>query len=348
MLVACHSEKKSIIHAFGVICTLIVITLIPPSAHSADDLILSVHQIEKLRGRNVGDIVDKLVWRGGLVLSSELEKFGGLSGLSFVDGANHFVAVSDRGQFISAELIYSDQGAPSRIKEAQITPINNSSGKPLPRRFAQDAEAISPLFPRLDTDGVATSIRIGFENLTRVSDFVLKDGRPVGAAKMVNIPQSWQRNRSNESIEALCVAPAASPIAGSTLLIAEHSLTSNNAHSGWLLGNKDRGPLEISRTEGLDPTACAFLSNGDLIILERGTSMLGFKLRLRHIQAQDVQPGLTLTGETLLRLAGPPVDNMEGLAVHKGPAGDTRLTLVSDDNFSSLQRTVILQFSLPE
>jgi hypothetical protein len=38
---------------------------------------------------------------------------------------------------------------------------------------------------------------------------------------------------------------------------------------------------------------------------------------------------------------------MEGLSVHRTAAGDVVLTLVSDDNFSPLQRTILLQFKLP-
>ena len=40
------------------------------------------------------------------------------------------------------------------------------------------------------------------------------------------------------------------------------------------------------------------------------------------------------------------IDNMEGLSVHRTAAGETVLTLVSDDNFSALQRTILLQFKL--
>jgi hypothetical protein len=40
------------------------------------------------------------------------------------------------------------------------------------------------------------------------------------------------------------------------------------------------------------------------------------------------------------------IDNMEGLSIHVDSAGDTVLTLISDDNFSILQRTVLLQFKL--
>ncbi len=42
------------------------------------------------------------------------------------------------------------------------------------------------------------------------------------------------------------------------------------------------------------------------------------------------------------------IDNMEGLSVHRSAAGETVLTLISDDNFSIIQRTLLLQFTLAE
>jgi hypothetical protein len=39
---------------------------------------------------------------------------------------------------------------------------------------------------------------------------------------------------------------------------------------------------------------------------------------------------------------------MEGIDVHLTPEGDTVLTMISDDNFSLLQRTLLLQFKLVE
>jgi hypothetical protein len=42
---------------------------------------------------------------------------------------------------------------------------------------------------------------------------------------------------------------------------------------------------------------------------------------------------------------GEEIDNMEGLAVHQ-EAGKTILTLISDDNFSMIQRTILLEFEL--
>jgi hypothetical protein len=45
---------------------------------------------------------------------------------------------------------------------------------------------------------------------------------------------------------------------------------------------------------------------------------------------------------------GDEVDNMEGIDAHVTPEGDTMLTMISDDNFSMLQRTLLLQFKLVE
>ena len=42
------------------------------------------------------------------------------------------------------------------------------------------------------------------------------------------------------------------------------------------------------------------------------------------------------------------IDNMEGVSVHRTPDNELVLTLVSDDNFSILQRTILLQFTLLE
>jgi hypothetical protein len=73
----------------------------------------------------------------------------------------------------------------------------------------------------------------------------------------------------------------------------------------------------------------------------------GLLVQIRRIPIADVRPGAILDGPVLfeadLRFE---IDNMEGLAVHQTPAGEIVLTLISDDNFSALQRTELLQFTL--
>ncbi len=70
-------------------------------------------------------------------------------------------------------------------------------------------------------------------------------------------------------------------------------------------------------------------------------------MRLRRVSISEVVPGAVLEGSTLVSAdMGFQIDNMEGISVHRSPSGETVLTLVSDDNFSIIQRTILLQFTL--
>ena len=189
---------------------------------------------------------------------------------------------------------------------------------------------------------------LGFENLTRVADFELVDSVPTGRATEVAIPDWLSDARTNRSLESVCIAPPASPIAGSTLLLTEDVPNGAGGQRATLLGVADRGDLAYRSGAGTYPADCAFLPDGDLLVLERGIALLAFRIRLVRVPATEVRPGATMQGELLLEAAGSEIDNMEGLAVHAGPDGSTRITMVSDDNFIDLQRTLLLQFSLPE
>ena len=79
---------------------------------------------------------------------------------------------------------------------------------------------------------------------------------------------------------------------------------------------------------------------------------------VRNVKASDktlksveafLAPGALVDGPALIFAdMGFQIDNMEGLSVHRTAAGELILTLVSDDNFSALQRTILLQFRLVE
>ena len=60
-------------------------------------------------------------------------------------------------------------------------------------------------------------------------------------------------------------------------------------------------------------------------------------------------PGAVVDGPTIFDAdLGYEIDNMEGLDVHRTGDGELVLTMISDDNFSMLQRTLLLQFTLVE
>jgi hypothetical protein len=72
-------------------------------------------------------------------------------------------------------------------------------------------------------------------------------------------------------------------------------------------------------------------------------------MRIRRIAEAELKRGSLIEGETLLEAEDNlNIDNMEGIAAHRAASGETILTLISDDNFSLLQRTLLMQFALPE
>jgi hypothetical protein len=310
----------------------------------ADEATVTAVQMSKFQNAAVGAAVQGLVFEGGLELHSAVDTFGGLSGVGFTGPDGKLVLVSDRGNFVSGQLIYDDAGRPLSLVGVDISPIQNSKGADLPRAYARDAEALAVV----ERPNGKSIVRVGFENLTRVADFDVENGVPSGPAHEVTIPDWLSGTRTNESLEAVCVAPATSPIAGSTLLLTEGVTTGDGAHSAWLLGKNDKGPLSYRSGSGTSPTDCAFLPNGDLLVLERGISLVNFASRLVRIRATDVKPGAEMQGDVLFEGVGGDLDNMEGLAVHQMPSGRTRITLVSDNNFNDWERTLLLEFSLPE
>jgi hypothetical protein len=311
---------------------------------AAEDLTITSLPITRFLSANVGEPVQGLIWRGGIEMQSQIDTFGGLSGLGFTGPDGRLVLVSDRGNFISGQLLYDEAGRPAGLIGVTIAPIQNSRGAELPRAFVRDAEALTVI----ERNGVPSAVRVGFENLTRVADFQLVDGKPQGPAREVSIPKFLSDTRTNETLEAVCIAPPASPIAGSTLLLTEGIIDDDGQHVGYLLGKNDRGPVSYVSGTGTNPTDCAFMPNGDLLVLERGIALITFQMRLIRIPAADVKPGAHLRGEQLLQASGGDIDNMEALGVHTGPDGKPRITIVSDNNFNDFERNLLLEFSLPD
>lgn len=309
----------------------------------AQPIEISASPIATFKGVEIGQQVDGLIWRGGLVLTSPAEQFGGISGVTFVS-TRDMVMVTDKGNFISARLRSDEDGTPLQLRLGEISAIQNSRGEDLPPNYSRDSEAVETIM----RDGIASAVRVGFENLTRVADFELQDNHPTGAAREVAIPDDLGTLRTNESLEAVCIAPEASPVAGSTLLIAEGLITDDGEHSAWLLGNRDKGPLFMSLADGFSPTDCSFLPDGDLLVLERGIGLLSFTMQVRRIPAAEVRPGGHMRGETILAASGGDIDNMEALAVREMPGGAIHVVLMSDDNFNDWERTLLLEFEVPE
>ncbi|WP_338721119.1 esterase-like activity of phytase family protein [Devosia sp. XK-2] len=310
----------------------------------AMELLVSAAPVTRFKGAELDQKVDRLVFRGGLTLQSPVDTFGGLSSVTQTGPDQRIAFISDRGNFIAGQLAYDQADRLIGLIGVTIEPMQNSGGAVLPRQYARDAEGMDTVW----RNGEPAAVRVGFEHLTRVADFAIADGRPGGAAREIAIPQWLTDLRTNESLEAVCIAPPASPIAGSTLLLTEEALDENGNHRGELLGVNDKGPIGYVNSPIVNPTDCKFLPNGDLLVLERGVSLFAFVMNLRLVPADQVRPGNLMQGELLLSAQGGEIDNMESLMVHQTPGGETRVLIGSDNNFNDWQRTLLLEFTLPE
>lgn len=133
------------------------------------------------------------------------------------------------------------------------------------------------------------------------------------------------------------------------MVVSEQHLDKDGNILGWIVGGKRAGRFAVRRIRDFSITDIAVVpGSGDIITLERRfTPTTGAGMQLRLIKADDIKPRSTVDG-TVLFVANQlfSIDNMEGLAIHKTDDGELRLTIVSDDNFSILQRTLLLQFAL--
>ena len=301
-------------------------------------------QVTQFNNAAVGEIVDKLIFRGGIAMTSPDDTFGGLSGLT-ITGPNHqALFATDRGYFVTGHLIYDDANSLFGYIGVTIEPMRNSKGDVLPRQYAKDAESVDTVY----RDGAPVAVRVSFEHLTRVAEFKLTNGIPGGPAREIPIPDWLTDARTNETLESVCIAPPASAVAGSTLLITEEVLDEAGNHRAQLLGQDDHGPLSYQTSPVVNPTECAFLPNGDLLVLERGISMLNFVMNLRRVPAAEVRPDNLMVGELLLSATGGSIDNMEAMTVHTAPDGELRILIGSDNNFNDWQRSLLLEFALPK
>jgi hypothetical protein len=144
--------------------------------------------------------------------------------------------------------------------------------------------------------------------------------------------------------------PKGQPLAGTLIAMSERGLDANGNLIAFLVGGPAPGQFSVRRSEDFDISDAVLLPAGDLLILERKFSWLsGIGIRIRRIPLTSVAPGAVIDGPSIFEanLANE-VDNMEGIDAHLTAEGETVLTMVSDDNFSMIQRTLLLQFALVE
>jgi hypothetical protein len=283
-----------------------------------------------------------LEFRGGLILESPHRDFGGVSGLRVMADGGRFLSVTDKGNWLRGRIVYRGK-VPVAIADAEMAPILGPDGRPLRSRGWYDAEALA------FEDGVAY---VGIERVNQVVRFDFAKEGLRARGRPIAVPPGVKSLPHNQSIECVEVAPKGSPLAGTLIALSERGLDAGGNLMGFLIGGRDLpgggGAFSLKRTDDFDVSDCAATPDGNLLVLERRFSWTrGLAIRIRSVPLATIKPGALVDGRELIFAdMGSQIDNMEGLSVHRDSSGALVLTLISDDNFSPLQRTLLLQFML--
>lgn len=313
---------------------------------SYDPIVVQVSPL----GEEISPDIGSLIYRGGVDLSSENERFGGVSGLEvFSDGASiSAFAVTDEALLLKFNLTHSDSGELEGIADTVATTLVSSDGQLLAGKAYGDSESLA-----LDRFG---GLAIGFEQRHRIG-YIFPE--LCGAASRVVVPQDLigavEALPDNKGLEALAYA---SKLEDSLIFGIEQSFENINPVIPMTLYNY--GVVDLTRgaldSNGLEAPSGYGLVGMD--ILETGGASHLFMLqraydpatgnRLRVLKRTLSQNSEPLAGQTeglaTLSRDNFPVDNFEGISVVETETGVARIYLVSDDNFSDRQRTLLVAF----
>jgi len=279
-----------------------------------------------------------LEFRGGLVLESTAKDFGGISALRVGADGQSFIAVTDKSHWLRGRIVYRGS-TPIAIADAEMAPMLGPDRRPLKSRGWYDTESLA-------ADG--DTLYVGIERVQRIVRFDYGRDGLLARGIPIAVPSGFRALPKNGSLECLAMPPQGGPLAGTLIMVSEKGLDSNGNNQAFLIGGGADGTFSLKRSDDFDVSDCALTPGGKLLVLERRFAWTsGFAMRIRSVPLAALKPGATVDGPVLIAAdMGHQIDNMEGLSVHRASDGKLVLTLISDDNFLALQRTVLLQFTL--
>ncbi|KIZ48084.1 twin-arginine translocation pathway signal [Rhodopseudomonas palustris] len=281
-----------------------------------------------------------LQFRSGLVLTSGFRGFGGLSALRLDAKGERFITISDKANWFTGRIVYAGDQM-TGLTEVEAAPMLGPDGATLTSRRWYDTESMA------FAEGIAY---VGIERVNRIVRFDFARDGVRARGEPIAVPPGVRKLPNNKGLESLVFVPKGRKLAGTLIAISERGLDADGNIIGFLIGGPSPGSFAVRRTDNYDISDATLLPAGDLLLLERKFSLLtGVGIRIRRIALDTLAPGAVIDGRTIFDAdLGHEIDNMEGLSTHVDGNGDTVLTMVSDDNFSMIQRTLLLQFTLIE
>ncbi len=255
---------------------------------------------------------------GVMRLRSRDPAFGGFSALEFAGG--RLLALSDRGTLWRLPDALAEGRAPASARWDRCR-LSTATGVP-------DAESLAA------SDGTLILAAEGNHALYRLD--------PDGGPGLDPLPlPGWLRAAPlNAGLEAVARLSD-----GRLLLLTEGLLVAPGMLRAALRTDQGFLPLRYPTREGFVPVGADALED-TVYVLERRFSLFGgFAARILALEPPARPPaGSLLAPRELARLETPlPSDNFEGIAVRRGAGGVRDIYLVSDDNFSPLQATLLVR-----
>jgi hypothetical protein len=273
-----------------------------------------------------------LEWRGGLLLGSSDRRFGGWSDLWVSPDGARLVAISDNGWTLDARIAFD--GHLRGLSHARLGRLTGPDGRVLEGPSA-DAEGLV----RMPDGGFAVS----FERQHRILVYSPSDPPFARRPRTVALPPALAAAPRNGGVEALTL------LADGRFLVLVEDLVDEGVHAGFVGGADGWTKIGYRAASGFKPVGACTLAGGDTVVLERSFTLFGgFGTRIVRVASGAWRAGETSAGAELARLRPPlAVDNYEGMAVSRQADGAEILWLISDDNYSLLQRTLLAAFALP-
>lgn len=287
-------------------------------------------------------------------LTSSEARFGGWSALTIDPASGMLSAISDRGYWMRAPLaaLNGQQALGPDRTPLVMASLRDQAGEVMTDTTLRDAEGLVTL----PNGGVLVT----FERVHRLWYYPPAQGdqkSPVqNAAQAVNTPPGLEDSPFNGGAETLDLLPD-----GQLLVIAEAEQGAKET-TGWLgtpqgAWGTPPPPLKwqsfrLALSDEMNPTAATVVPGPGgqpyLIIVERSFSLtFGFRGRLSALPLASLgqSQGQPLKAQPLIDLSRPPLnDNWEAIALD--PRTPARLWLMTDNNYNSFQRSMLLGLPL--
>lgn len=252
--------------------------------------------------------------------------FGGFSGIELSPDGSAMIALSDRATLVQASLQRQD----GEISDIEITAeqrLHSSRGRLLQKKVA-DSEGLA-----ITADG---SLYVSFEGVSRIARHRLEQEE----TRVLPRAKPFRHLPVNKALEALAIDNR-----GRLYTLPERAFTSDGQIPVWRWnGNTWQQPFTLSKRGRFLPVGADFGPDGKFYLLERSFSFFGFRSRLRRwtLSAEGVK-----NEQVLLETRLGTHDNLEGVSIWRSAQGQLMATMISDDNFLSLQRTELVEYALP-